>query len=475
MTPNPFYKPGDGWAGDFIPLFWDGEYHLFYLKDYRDVAGHGEGTPWFHIGTRDFVHYTDYGLALPRGTAEEQDLYVFTGSALRAEGLFHIFYTGHNPYLRQRGQPEQGIMHAVSRDLVAWEKVPADTFFAPADRFEPHDWRDPFVFWNAEAGEYWLLAAARLRDGPPRRRGCTALCTSNDLRTWHVADPLYAPGLYFTHECPDLFRVGDWWYLLFSEFTDASVTRYRMARSLSGPWLTPAVDTFDGRAFYAAKSASDGERRYLFGWNPTRQGDTDSGAWQWGANLVVHELRQQIDGALTVSQPESVAAAYDIPAAMVFTPAFGECDVEGDGVLLSAYEHFAYVTAGELLAACRITARFTLSASVRSCGLMLRASEDHETGYYVRVEPDRQRLVFDAWPRSGDRPFQVETERPFSAIAGVPFEITVIIEDTICEIYCGGAVVLSTRLYDHAAGGWGFFADGGEVMVENVSCWTREG
>ena len=27
----------------------DGVYHLFYLQDWRDIAGHGEGTPWFQI------------------------------------------------------------------------------------------------------------------------------------------------------------------------------------------------------------------------------------------------------------------------------------------------------------------------------------------------------------------------------------------------------------------------------------------
>ena len=126
-------------------------------------------------------------------------------------------------------------MHATSTDLVTWQKVPGDTFFAPVDGYEPHDWRDPFVFWNEEAGEFWMLLAARLKDGPSRRRGCTALCTSTDLRTWRVAEPLYAPGLYFTHECPDLFRMGDWWYLLFSEFTE----RASRATAWRGPSPVP--------------------------------------------------------------------------------------------------------------------------------------------------------------------------------------------------------------------------------------------
>ncbi len=49
-----FFKPDDAWAADFIPFYWQGEYHLFYLKDYRDKAGHGEGIPWWHVGTSRF-------------------------------------------------------------------------------------------------------------------------------------------------------------------------------------------------------------------------------------------------------------------------------------------------------------------------------------------------------------------------------------------------------------------------------------
>ena len=59
-----------GW--DFIPFFKDGTFHLFYLLDWRDRHKHGEGTPWYQISTRDFVHFAEHGRMLPRGTAEKQ-------------------------------------------------------------------------------------------------------------------------------------------------------------------------------------------------------------------------------------------------------------------------------------------------------------------------------------------------------------------------------------------------------------------
>ena len=36
-------------------------------------------------------------------------------------------------------------MHAVSDDLLQWQKMPEDTFYAPPDLYESNDWRDPYV------------------------------------------------------------------------------------------------------------------------------------------------------------------------------------------------------------------------------------------------------------------------------------------------------------------------------------------
>ena len=456
-----FYKPEDAWAADFIPFYKDGRYHLFYLLDWRDRERHGEGTPWYQISTADFVHFDEHGEMLARGSQAEQDLYVFTGSAVEGLGQYHIFYTGHNPYLRQQGKPEQGVMHAVSDDLLHWRKAPEDTFFAPAGAYEPHDWRDPFVFWNDEAKEFWMLLAARGAHGPSRRRGLTACCASTDLKHWQVREPFYTPGLYFTHECPDLFRMGDWWYLLFSEFTERCVTRYRMARSLSGPWLTPDDDVFDGRAFYAAKTASDGQRRFIFGWNPTRQGETDTGGWQWGGNLVTHEIIQNADGTLAVRPPDTVSAAFSQTSRVFETRE-----------VLNADGTFADAVAGALPETCKIETTIRFGPDTKGCGIMLRASDDLESAYYIRLEPHRQRLVLDMWPRAGDIPHWVEIERPLSLTPDEPVHLTVFVDGTVCEVYAGDRVAMSARLYNLKAGNWGVFAQEGSATFDDISLYT---
>jgi beta-fructofuranosidase len=464
------YKPQDGWAADFIPFYWNGEYHLFYLKDFRDISGHGEGTPWYHLVTPDLVHFTDHGECLARGALVDQDLYVFTGSCLYAEGRFHIFYTGHNPYLRQAGKPEQAILHAVSNDLYHWQKSPAEVLFAPADRFELHDWRDPYVFWNPEAGEYWMLVAARLTNGPSRRRGCTGLCTSKDLLTWEVREPLYAPGLYYTHECPDLFRIGEWWYLLFSEFSESSQTRYRMSHSPYGPWITPAVDTFDGRAFYAAKTTSNGLDRILFGWNPTRLGDKDQGDWQWGGNLVAHELIQQNGGSLAVRIPAAVSRSFAAPLPFQFTHALNTTLPEGNAsARLDCPGSFGSLSAGKLPETCKIELSAAYTQPTHSFGIMLRIGSLSDSGYFIRFEPLFSRLVFDSWPRRGDRPHWVEVERPLNLQPGVPLSITIYTAGSLCEVYVDSRVAMSTRMYDHPNGDWGIFVSEGCVDFGNIT------
>ena len=466
------YKPADGWAADFIPFYWKGEYHLFYLKDYRDIAGHGEGTPWCHLVTRDFVSFVDHGECLARGSGTDQDLYVFTGSVIEALGKFHIFYTGHNPHLRQAGKPEQAVMHAVSDDLYTWTKVPEDTFYAPPGRFEPHDWRDPFVFWNGASREYWMVLAARLKEGPSRRRGCTALCTSADLVHWEVKEPFYTPDMYFTHECPDVFLIGDWWYLLFSEFSDACVTRYRMSRSLHGPWITPTVDTFDGRAFYAAKTAAGERRRYLFGWNPSQTGERDEGDWNWGSHLVVHEVVQQPDGTLVVRIPETVRRAFATPAPFQLENGFKTALPQAGPLQLSGPGSFRCVSAGPLPETALIEATLIFTETTKGCGIMLRGSEDFESGYYVRVEPQRGRLVFDSWPRRGDLPSRIELERPIQVQPGVPVQITLYVNGSICEVYLDHKVAMSARMYNHPAGNWGFFVSEGSATISEVQIST---
>lgn len=448
-----FYRPEDGVAADFIPFYYDGEFRLFYLKDYRDVQNHGEGTPWFQITTRDFVQFRELGEMIPRGNAAQQDLYVYTGSILQAQGQFHIFYTGHNPYYIAEGKPQEAVMHAVSDDLVHWRKVAEDTFYADPQSYEPHDFRDPFVFYDEQSGTYFMLLVARKKDCG-YTAGFTALYSSADLKHWKDEGDFWAPNLYHTHECPDLFRMGDWWYLIFSEYSDRYVTHYLMSKSPKGPWVMPADDVFDGRAFYAAKSCADENARYLFGWIPTKENGDDNGNWMWGGNLAVHELVQNEDGTLRCKLPETIAKVWDAKKRLSAPACVSQPYGKGEQRLFA-----------NLPCTYRMDAVLKFQSGTKQFGISFGQSFETKHGYKYEFFPHENRLKFNAVTASINTK---EVSRFIELEAGKEIHITLLVDGEICVFYVNDTVALSARMYQKGGNDLSLFAVGGAAEVKSA-------
>ncbi|GAA1636119.1 GH32 C-terminal domain-containing protein [Microbacterium flavum] len=472
MNRRGFYQPQDAWVGDLIPYEEDGVLHLFYLHETRRTPK--DGMPWLRVTTENLVDVDERGVAIASGGVDAPDFNIYTGSIVRDEsGRHHAFYTGQNPSRTGAdGLALQLVMHATSDDgMETWTRHPELTFGATAG-YESADWRDPFVFRDEEAGLWRMLITARHTDGPARRRGVIAQCTSTDLTTWRAAAPFWDPRRGVAHECPEVFQWGDWWYLVSSEFSDAFVTRYRMARTLAGPWIAPDHDTLDGRAYYAAKSAALGGRRLFFGWIASREDDSDDGAWQWAGTLSVLEAEQNADGTLAFHPPRELLDTFGDPTD-AFAPRTSIAAPDAHAQLISAHD---------VPDAFRLTARFEAVAGTREYGVLLRASEDGDEGYILRLEPGRGRLVFDRWPRrstggeqwqiSGDVPFAIELERP-ARLEGGEHVLEVIVDGDICVATLDDAVVLSTRLYDRSSGRVGAFVDDGELLITEFTVRPR--
>lgn len=299
----------DGPQGDAVPFFYKGHYHLYYLEapvGEFDQPERGR-TPWRHIVSDDLVHWEDLGIALPLGKLDEPDSDgIWTGSVIAVGGVIHIFYTGGN---RSRETP-QTICHATSSDGVNFTKDERNPLFGPdLNRFEARDWRDPFVFWNDERRQYWMLLASRVRVGVPGRRGAIVLCTSPDLESWTIhGEPFYAPGNTWCMECPEVFELGGKWRMIFARFSERAATIYREATSLEGPWRTPAYPALDGARWYAAKSLTDNAgRRIAFGWVHDRRGLTDDGEWLWGGDMCLpREIYVGEGDRLCVRPPQEI-------------------------------------------------------------------------------------------------------------------------------------------------------------------------
>lgn len=458
-----FYRPENSIAADVIPFYKHGTFYLYYLRDFRDISGKGEGTPWYLLTTNNFLIFKEHGEVIPRGGIEDQDLYIFTGSVFEHESEYYIFYTGHNPHLIKQKSPCEAICMAKSKNLTDWEKVKDFMFFAP-DGFEPDDWRDPYVFKNPENGKFGMLLAARKKNGGRNHRGCTVFAESEDLYNWQIVNPdFFNPNKFYTHECPDLFKMGEWWYLIYSEFSDKAVTRYAMSRSLNGSWISPKVDYFDNRVYYAAKSATDGTNRYLFGWNATRENNSCNGLWQWGGNIVVHQIVQQNDGLLSIKMPESLKEYFSTPY-----PTDDTVKLSAENTYL---QHKLGIPQGEIL----LEAELLIDQCQGEFGVLAKGDDMFDECYIVKFSPMHNRISLDKFPRTRrNLPFMAETERYVEIMPNRWYRLKMIISADILELYFDDVVAFSGRLYSNNENqNLGLFAKDVNVSVKNIKLTTK--
>lgn len=481
---HTFFRPEDGYLADCMPIYHEGVFYIFYLKDYHDKENYPEGTSWNLVCTRDFVHFEDKGEILRHHGKNDPDLYLYTGCVIKKENIFHMFYVSHNPYFLQEGKPRQGICHAVSSDLFHWERCPKDDFFSPGGKYEIDDWRDPFVFWNEEEKRYWMLFAARKAAGPSKSRGVIGLAVSDDLIRWDICEPIYDSGRYMVCECPEIVQIGQWWYLIFSEFSDEFMTRYRMARSPYGPWIEPAKDTFDGRAFYAAKTCLADNTRYLMGWNPTRKGENDYGEWQWGGSLIVHRLYQKSDGLLGVESIKELSGRFSENLEIGVSDIYlGEVEEKCNGLMVNGKSTIATVDLGEMPKNGMISLDYETYDPKGGFGLWIHGTDDFEEGYYFRIESDKRRVVVDMWPRDqitdpmqiagrDINPYRPGLYQMISEEVCRKGHIEFIFSDTVGVLYINDGTALSTRMYSLQGERWGVFARNTKVLFSNVQFRT---
>ncbi|OMF21805.1 hypothetical protein BK133_27715 [Paenibacillus sp. FSL H8-0548] len=461
-----FWKPPEGWVGDVMPFSDNGQIHLFYLQDWRDGAPGFH--PWHQASTANLTEYAYEGESIPFGQEADQDLALGTGSVIKAGDTYHAFYTGHNWKFPQEGKPKESVMHAVSKDLKSWTKVPADTFYAP-DGYEKDDFRDPFLLYNEEKGEYWLLLSAR-KDGA----GVIALFASKDLSKWEVREPLSVEesSSLFMLECPDIFRMNGKWVLVFSEFSDQKSTHYRVSDSLDGPWMKPEKDVFDGRAFYAAKTGSLGDRRFLFGWVPTRQLEKDYMKWDWAGNMVAHEMTVGKDGSLGVKVPDEIDRLVATPAALGEARKLGTVEGDDGARVLDGSTGVSGIIFDQMPQTAKITGSVSFDENVTYSGLVTGVGEDPEKAYGIQLEPGKDRIRYDAAGGDNLSTLEPDVQVPIAFESNVEYPFTIIVENDVAVFYIGDSA-LTTRIYKMPDGAWGWYSRGGKTTLSKLAVAVR--
>jgi beta-fructofuranosidase len=474
-----FHSEKNRIVADIIPFFDNGYYHVYYLKGFTEGVGWSRHqTPWAHIRSKDLINWDNLPNALETGLQREQDGGAcFTGSVFRQGEQIHIFYTGFNP---GSTQGREQIMHAVSEDGIHFRKNEKNPVLMLETPYygAGEDFRDPFVLWNEEELCYWMLfTAGDRRPLSGVRRGVIGLAVSKDLQKWSFRPPLYAPNNYPSLECPDLFRIGDWWYLLFSQF---GRTEYRKSSTPTGPWELPQYPHFDAGDyfFYAAKTMSDGDKRFLLGWCGELAGNKDANQALWGGSFVTpRELVQKENGELELKCPEAFLQLFtgmENEEYNQLRQILGQWAFSENTAVSHNDIGFASCLMDERLANASVKMTIAVPRHYGRVGVLLRSSDNHSHCYTVTIDLGIRMLsleryysveAFHGSTLSGPR---VICTRTLPEQIDESLELILFLKDDIVEVFIAG-VTLTAPLKDIKEGRFGLFTSDTRATFSDIS------
>jgi beta-fructofuranosidase len=324
------YLP-DHWLWDFWFAQDGDDVHVFFLHAPRalgDPELRHRNARIGHAVSRDLRAWELLPPALgpgPPGAFDE--LATWTGSVLRHDRRWYLFYTGLSS---GEDGAVQRIGLATSDDLVRWDRLDQPVLEADPRWYEKvgpdtreEAWRDPWVCWDEESRRFHMLITARANHGPSDGRGVIGHAWSPDLRRWEPGPPLSQPGEFVHLEVPQLVHLHGRWRILFSAWRqDHSAAR--LARpgvvAEAGTHYLVADEKF-GRYALDRDAFLVGDRlgRYYAGRLLQHKGEWHFFAWLrlddegrfLGALSDPMPLRCHRDGSLSVQPPVSSTSLVD--------------------------------------------------------------------------------------------------------------------------------------------------------------------
>ena len=489
---NTYYMPAIGRCGDPMP-FYDqkaGEFKVLYLQEYDNNGPCYH--PFWGVSTKDGANYQSLGEVLPTGlSTKEADASLGTGCAVYNEqdGLYYIYYTGHNVLL----QDVEVVMRATSPDFKTWTKDNTWVLRGQEYGYSATDFRDPQVF-RADDGLWHMIIASNLR---------FAEFKSSDMKTWeHVGQfPMIWDRMC---ECPDIFQMGDYWYMVYSEGYRADWSRkvkYMMATTYEGlkacfndpgaNWPKDGHEgVLDSRAFYAGKTATNGTDRYIWGWSPYRSGATihekninvgAEGEPNWSGALVCHKIIQHADGTLTLGEVPAMKAKYnnDQTVAVMASNGYNNGTLTGDD---------AYVLYNRLGSHNHISLTVTTSNNWDKFGISLVRSTDADFYYTMVVNPEDENHRKVNFEQEGYRIVREldengkEVEKKVYGkgfVAGIDgywfqrptdnvYHIDIYTDNSVLVMYINDVCAYTQRIYGIQKNCWSINNYGGSITISDV-------
>jgi len=450
------------WDTWYVPI--GEEVHMFHLQVLRPDSARTaeEDATVGHAVSSDLVHWQELPTALykgPEGAHDEGAL--FTGYAVYQEGMTYLFYCGNGP-------EDQNMCLATSTDGVRFTKHQDNPLFRPDGKtYAPRDCRDLVVVPDP-AGDGWLgYVVMRLQAAPEREACCIVLCRSRDLVHWDVGEPVFRPrGLFRTFEVPDVFQLGQKWYMtnltgtpydqvpgVWRDPNMKLVTMVAEADSRLGPFELVPDNLLLGstdkpwQAYSARSVLFGGERLLLFSRGEGTRGKGFMGRLSWPVKLETAPT-----GGLRPLYWHGVDRAFAAPQAVAVP------DVPVDGfapVALPPDDGGVYMI--------RVTVAL---GDAGSAGVAFGQADDPQRGYLALMdtrggEEGQVRLV--STPDMESR-----QDRWWPVRKGGTHTLRLLVVHGMVDIYLDDVLVVNHYLPDLKSGGVSLFAGGPGVRFADL-------
>ncbi|GIZ15628.1 glycoside hydrolase family 32 protein [Capnocytophaga catalasegens] len=441
---HTFFRPKKAWVGDPMPFYDNGKFYIYYLHDTRPA---GETFhPWYLATTTDLFTYEDKGKVIPCGADNSQEDALGTGSVIKHNETYYAFYTAHNGNLN----PKEKIHLATSTDLISWQKK-NDFSLQASDNYDANEFRDPYVFKDGNTFNMLVTTRGYIPEVNDWQ-AVIAHYTSSDLIHWQLQSPFYYNSERVL-ECPDVFTMGQYQYLVYSNWDWANKNRkilYRYRKIGNSDWIIPSNDALDGDLFYGGKTISNGENRYLTGWIPTRNAYNDGSDLSWGGSLAVHQLSQNDDGTLRVGVANILASklSNDKPVGTFSL----------SGLEVKVFERLEKTPQ-------KITTRITADTATQF-GIKVGACGNLRESYDLLFDLKGKTLSFNRNTREQSLVSIASVHLPI--LTDKVFDVTLIVEGSVATIYVNNQTALSVRCYRMNQNTWGIFTNDGAVTFSDV-------
>ena len=435
-------------VGDCMPYYEDGVYYIYYLKEGGDSYRHSI----FLATTTDFLTYEDYNdPILVSSDGPAQDEWIGTGSVVKVDGIYYLFYTGHTD--SDSFEYAETVMLAKGDSPTSFEKVAGWEITPDESLNQKRDFRDPQGYYDEETGCLNFTITAS-QDGVARILKYTVSKDLSEITYDGIifTDPI---GKVYNLECSDTFQIGDTWYLTYSAQDD--VLWYASSDKPYGPYSEPMK--LDGPLFYAAKHIENDDSFYMAGWARRSGSERDTRrVSEWAGNLVVQQIWQKADGSLVLKPINAIEAQFqkevplteetaEISLSSSGEKVYRELCTSSDCFLLEG--DFCYEDAG-------------------CFGLAFDYKEGEEDYKLITVDPENQKLLLQF---KGGSATPAEEEVPLEP--GTAYHFTYIQEGSVGVFYIDDLTAFTVRLYGVTDKALLLFAENSHVVFSDLALYTR--